>query len=216
MMKKTSCKDGFTLIELLLVAALLVVVGMVVYGTFVRGINIWKRVSNPVSTEDVGLFFKNISYDLRNSFKIADLKFRGAKRQISFPTRIKHYSKEGVEDSIGQVTYSFDRRKKELYKSQANYSEVYHKKTGRKRMLAEGISSLQFEYFVYDAERKKYSWVSSWQERDEPFGAEVEENLPLIVRVAVGIPKGQFEQKFVKTISIPSACCWPFIGEEEK
>ena len=215
-MKKTSCKDGFTLIELLLVAAILAVVGMVVYGTFVRGINIWRRVSQPAGTEDVGLFFKNISYDLRNSFKMTGLKFRGTKRQVSFPTRIKHHHKGGVEDSVGQVTYSFDRRRSNLYKSQANYSEVYRKKTGRKRILAGGISSLQFEYFVYNAERKKYSWVTSWQDRDEPFGVEVEANLPLIVKIEVGIPKGEFEQKFVKTIFIPSACCWPFIDEPKK
>jgi prepilin-type N-terminal cleavage/methylation domain-containing protein len=214
-MKKTSSKVGFTLIELLLVSALLAVVGMVVYGTFVRGVNIWQRVSQPAGTEDIGLFFKNISYDLSNSFKLTDLKFRGAKRQVSFPTRIKRHSKEGIEDSIGQVTYSFDRRKNELYKSQANYSEVYHKKAGRKRTLAEGISSLQFEYFVYDAERKKYSWVTSWQERDEPFGAEVEENMPLIVKIKVAIPKGEFEQEFVKTVRVPSACCWP-MDEEKK
>lgn len=215
-MKKTSDKDGFTLIELLLVAAILSVVGMVVYGTFARGVSIWQRVSQPVGTEDVGLFFKNISYDLRNSFKMTGLRFHGEKNQVRFSTRIKHYHEGGVEDSIGQVTYSFNRRKNELYKSQANYSEVYHKKSGRKRVLAEGISSLQFEYFGYDAERKKYSWVTSWQERDESFGADVEKNVPLIVKIRVGIPKGGFEQEFVKTVPIPSACCWPFVDEEGK
>ena len=215
-MKRTSYKKGFTLIELLLVAAILAVVGVVVFGTFVRGVSIWQRVSQPAGTEDVGLFLKNISYDLRNSFKMTGLKFRGGRSRISFPTRIKHHDEEGVEDSIGQVTYSFDRRKKELYKSQANYSEVYHKKTGRKRTLAQGISSLQFEYFVYDAERKKYSWATGWQESDKSFGAEVEENVPLMVKVRVGIPKEEFEQEFVKTIPIPSACCWPFIDEEGK
>ena len=87
-MKKTSSKVGFTLIELLLVAGILVVVGMVVYGTFVRGITIWRRVSQPVSTEDVGLFFKNISYDLRNSFKMAGLKFRGEKGRSVFRRRL--------------------------------------------------------------------------------------------------------------------------------
>ncbi|MCK5012451.1 MAG: type II secretion system protein [Candidatus Omnitrophica bacterium] len=215
-MKKTSSKVGFTLIELLLVTGILAVVGMVVYGTFVRGITIWRRVSQPASTEDVGLFFKNISYDLRNSFKMSGLKFRGGKREISFSTRIRHHDRGETEDSIGQVTYSFDRRKNKLHKSQANYSEIYRKKSGRKRVLAEDISSLQFEYFAYNAERKKYSWVTSWQERDEPFGEEVKENLPLIVKIEVGIPKGEFKQKFVKTVSIPSACCWPFADEEEK
>jgi len=215
-MKKTSSKTGFTLIELLLVAAILAVVGMVVYGTFIRGFDIWSRVSQPAGTEDVGLFFKNISYDLRNSFKMTGFKFRGEKRRVSFPTRVRQHQKDGIGDSIGQVTYSFDRRKNALYKSQANYSEAYHKKSKRKRMLAEGISSLEFKYLIYDAQRKKYSWVTSWQQRDKSLGAEVEENLPLIVKIEVSIPKQELEQKFVKTVALPSACCWPFIDEEGK
>ena len=215
-MKKTSYKDGFTLVELLLVAAILAVVGMVVYGTFVRGVNIWSRVSQPDAAEDVSLFFKNIAYDLRNSFKMTGMAFRGAKTAVSFPTRIKRHNKGGVGDSIGEVAYSFDRRNKELHKSQSSYSEVYRKKPGRKRTLAKGISSLRFEYFIYDPKQMKYSWVSKWQEEDGPFGEEKEENLPLIVKIEVGIPKGHFDQKFVKTVPIPSACCWPFIDEEGK
>ena len=214
-MKKVPCKNGFTLIELILVTAILVVVGVAIYGSFVSGINIWRRVTQPSETEDIGLFFKNISYDLRNSFKVTSIKFRGGKNYVSFPTRIKDYGKEGVRDSVGQVAYTFDRRNKELYKSQSSYSEVYHKKSGRKRMLVEGIDSLQFQYFVYDAQRKKYSWVTSWQERDEPFGAEVEYNLPLIVKIEIGMPQGDFERKFVKTVNIPSACCWPFMDESK-
>ena len=41
-------------------------------------------------------------------------------------------------------------RKNELYKQQANYSEVYRERSGPKRLLAEGISSLEFKYFIYD------------------------------------------------------------------
>lgn len=212
-MKKVPCKNGFTLIELVLVTAILVVVGMALYGTFASGINIWKRVSQRPVTEDVGLFFQNISFDLRNSFRMEGIKFRGGERQISFPARIKRRNNGKPEDSIGQVTYSFDRRKGEVYKEQADYSEVYRKKPGHKRVLVEGIRSLRFKYFIYDFESKKYSWVTNWQERDEPFGAEVEDHLPLIVRVEIGIQKEKFEQKFVKTISMPAACCWPLVDE---
>lgn len=199
-----------------MVAAILAVVGMVVYGTFVRGINIWKRVSRPANTEDIGVFFKNITYDLRNGIKLTGLRFRGGRREISIPTRVKHNRKEGIEQTIGKTTYSFDRRRKTLYKSSASYSEVYRRKRGRKRTLAENISSLRFEYYVYDVEKDKYSWVTSWQEQDRAFGEEVEENLPLIVKIEVGIPKGKSDQKFAKTVFVPSGCCWPSDEEESK
>jgi hypothetical protein len=120
---------------------------------------------------------------------------------------------EGTINSIGQVAYYFDRGKKTLNKRVATYSDVYQNKPGSKQILTGNISSLQFKYFIYDLNSKKYSWVTSWQEVDEPFGIPVEDNLPLIVRIEVGIPKEHGEQKFVKTVPIPAACCWPFISE---
>jgi len=77
------------------------------------------------------------------------------------------------------------------------------------------VSSLSFKYFVYDSERKKYLWVTSWQESDISFGRQIEESLPLIVRIEVGILGEKGEQKIVKNIAVPSACCWPFIEDGE-
>ncbi len=197
---------------------ILAVVGMAVYGAFFSGISIWQRVSQPTKTEDVALFFKNISYDLRNSFKVDTVRFRGGRQEISFPTRIKRQVEGKLEDSIGQVTYSFGRRKKILYKAQADYSQIYHEKSGPKRKLIDQINSLRFQYYIYDAKQKKYAWVTSWQERDEPFGVEAEYNLPLIVKIEVGLPEegSEREKKYVKTVALPSACCWPLIDEEKQ
>jgi len=213
-MKKVLYRRGFTLIELALVAVILVVMGMAVYGTFVNGINIWKKITQESTIEDTSLFFEKISSDLRNSFKLSDIKFRGWNNKVSFPVAVRYSDEEGVKRSIGQVTYSFDKRKKLLNRREASYSEVYRKKLGKKRILAENVNSLDFQYFMYDADKKQYSWVTSWQER-EAFGREVEDHLPLIVRVEIAISKEQGEQKFVKTIPIPSACCWPLIDEKK-
>jgi len=215
MMKKALYKHGFTLIELILVTAMLAVIGLALYGTFANGITIWKKVTQESVMEDISLFFEKVSHDLRNSFKMTGMKFRGGKNKISFPAKIKISGDEGIKNSIGQVTYYFDRRKQALNKREATYSEVYRHKPGSKRILTEDISSLQFQYFIYDSNKKKYSWVTSWQERDEPFGIVVEDNLPLIVRIEVGIPKEHGEQKIVKTVLIPSACCWPFMSDSK-
>ena len=214
-MKKALYKHGFTLIELILVTAMLGVIGLALFGTFANGIHIWEKVTQESVAEDISLFFEKISYDLRNSFKMTGMKFRGGKNKVSFPANIKMRGDESIKNSIGQVTYYFDRRKHILNRREATYSEVYRHKPGSKRILAEGLSSLSFTYFIYDANKKKYSWVTSWQERDEPFGIVVEDHLPLIIRIEVGIPTEQGEQKFVKTIPIPSACCWPFMSDSE-
>jgi len=214
-MKKVPYKYGFTLIELILVTAILAVIGMAVFGTFANGIKIWRTVTQESINEDINIFFEKISLDLRNSFKLTEIRFRGGKNKVSFPVKIKTRDDDGIKDSIGEVTYSYDRRKKTINKRQATYSEVYRKKPGKRRILKEEISSLNFKYFVYDPDRKRYSWVTSWQEEDLTLGRQVEENLPLIVRIEVGIPKTQGEQKFVKNVAIPSACCWPFLEDSK-
>ena len=81
--------------------------------------------------------------------------------------------------------------------------------------MSEAISSLNFRYFIYDSGKKKYKWVTSWQESDETFGRQIEESLPLIVRVEVTIPNERGEQKYVKNVAIPSACCWPYIDDPQ-
>jgi len=212
-MKKVPYKSGFTLVELVLVTAILAVIGMAVYGTFSNGINIWKKVTEDSVTEDISLFFEKISFDLRNSFKLTGMRFKGERTHVSFPLRIKYSGENGIESTIGQITYSLDKRRKTLKRGEKSYSEFYRKKAGSTRILSESISSLQFKYYVYDEKYKKYSWVTHWQERDETFGIQVEERLPLIVKVEVGIPSEKGEQTFIKTVQLPTGCCWPFDGD---
>ncbi len=213
-MKKVPRKHGFTLIELVLVASIVVIIGLAVYGTFANGINIWKRITQESDVEDVSLFFEKISYDLHNSFKMTGMRFRGGKREASFPVRIKEKGKNGIQGSIGEVTYSLDRKRKALIRQEVNYSEAYHKKKGPARVLVNNIRSLEFRYFTYDSNEKKYKWSSHWQQRDDPFGIKKEEALPLIVKIEVGIQEGKDINKFVKTVDVPSACCWPFTEED--
>jgi len=214
-MKKALSKDGFTLIELVLVAAILVVIGMAVYGTFSNGINIWKKVTEDSVAEDVNLFFDKISLDLRNSFKLTGLRFKGERTKVSFPSTIKISDQDGIKNTIGEITYYIDQRKKALIRRVANYSEVYRKKSGSEQILSENVSSLRFKYYVYEQHYKRYSWVTHWQERDETFGHQIEESLPLIVKIEIGIPNEKSEQIFVRTVQLPAGCCWPYVIEEQ-
>ena len=103
-MKKVPSKRGFTLIELVLVTAILAVIGMAVYGTFSNGLNIWEKVTEDSVEEDIYLFFEKISVDLRNSFKLTGLRFKGGKTKVSFPSMIKYRSKEkDINETRGKL-----------------------------------------------------------------------------------------------------------------
>lgn len=215
-MKKVSSKQGFTLIELVLVAGMLGVIGLSVYGTFANGIIIWKRVTQETATEDLTLFFEKVTFDLRNTFKLTGVRFRGERHKVTFPVRVHIKGEEGVAPSIGEVSYYFDGRNKALIREELNYSQIFRQRPGTKRVVAGEIQSLDFEYYVYDANKKQYSWVSHWQDRDETFGIEVEEQLPLIVRIMVGVHDANEKniRTLNRTVQVPSACCWPLAKED--
>ena len=212
-MKTVLSKKGFTLVELVLVMVILGVVGLAVYGTFANGLNIWKRITQQNQPEDINVFFEKITFDLRNSFKLTGIRFRGGKTRIAFPTRTKYIDDEQLKESIGQVTYAFNGRMKTIDQSEASYSDVFYKREGKKRILANDIRSLRFEYYKFDPDKKEYAWVSSWQEEDQSFGLETAEQLPLIVKVELAVENGGREVEYVRTIPVPSACCWPMDGE---
>lgn len=212
-MKRALPKSGFTIVELALVTSIVAVIGMVVYGTFANGMSIWRKVTEETQAEDINLLLDKIAFDLRNSFQLTGLRFKGEGRRVSFPAQMKYQDQGELKNTIGRVSYYVDRRKKTLVRNEANYSEVFRRKQGTDRVLSENISSLKFRYFIYDEQRKVYMWVDQWQDQEEAFGLKTEERLPLIVQVEVGIPGDKKEQTFVRTVKIPSGCCWPL--EEE-
>src|SRR3989338_5906713 len=140
MVRTVLSKKGFTFIELVLVMVILGVVGLAVYGTFANGLNIWKRITQQSQPEDINVFFEKITFDLRNSFKLAGIRFRGDKSRVTFPTRTKFINDEQVKESIGQVTYAFNGRTKTIDQNAASYSDVFYKRAGQKRILAEDRS----------------------------------------------------------------------------
>src|SRR3990167_4975623 len=213
MVRTVLSKKGFTFIELVLVMVILGVVGLAVYGTFANGLNIWKRITQQSQPEDINVFFEKITFDLRNSFNLTGIRFRGGNTRVTFPTRTKFIDDEQLKESIGQVTYAFNGRTKTIDQNAASYSDVFYKRAGQKRILAEDIHSLRFEYYIFDPNRKKYEWAQSWQDEDQPFGVEAEENLPLIVKVELAVEDDGREIKYVRTVQIPSACCWPMETE---
>lgn len=206
--KKTirSC-HGFTLVELLLVMAMLGTVAIAVYGTIANGINIWQRVVVETAAEDVGIFFERITEEMRNTFLLGEVKFRGGRDSVRFPALIRSAGKEGIKTEIGEVRYTFDRRNKTIARGQRTYSQIYRDRDNLSRTIAENIESIQFEYYTYKQERKKYSWESKWQEQDETFGEQQKPSLPLAVRIQVEIKERGKPRTIIRTIWIPNGCC---------
>lgn len=194
--KLATDKKGFTLTEILLVAVILAIVGLSVYGAFNNGIKVWDKMVNNILQEDINIFFEKIAHDLGNSFQFTGINFEGTEEEITFPTLVASQEQGGSEDGIGCVTYYWDGLANSINREQSSYSQLYQKITPPTRKLVKGIETLSFQYYCYDPETERYYWRTTWEEEEES---------PLAVKVKVEFYEDGKESSLVRTISIPHA-----------
>ena len=188
-------RQGFTLIEMLIVLAMFSLIGLAVVATLSNGIKIWQRLNQVNKQEDINIFFEKFTSELRNTFRFNTIKFQGQKEKISFATFVTTPgSRQAQLTGIGEVTYSYDKKKKQLSKQVRNYSQIYKDEAGKNGVLFENVESVRFDYYFYNSEEKEYIWLEDWQ---------IEEALPLAVRIELEFENGRQSEKITRTIDIP-------------
>ncbi len=194
---------GFTLVELILVSAILSVIGIAVYTALSNGIRLWKRINQEAPQEDISIFFVKISYDLRSLVKHSAASFSGGPDSISFPTFVVSETEEGImKRDLGMVSYYFGKEENVVSREQSNYSQIYLSKPGPARRLLKGVDSLTFRYYCYDPENEEYIWLDAWNADEAPPGVNVDESLPLSVKVEIGLD-GYQDEKFCAIVPVP-------------
>lgn len=181
---------GFTLIEMLMVTSMLFVISLAIYATFNNGIKIWQRINVKVPEENLNIFLDKFSRDLRNSFIFAGLNFSGQEEKLEFASLVSslHLNKR----TVGKVIYSYDSGEKTFSRQQKDYAQIYSEESDENIQSLENIKSLNFQYYIYDKEKKEYFWQDGSLD-----------NMPLAVRVVLELDNGTRIIKFIKTVSIP-------------
>ena len=193
---------GFTFIEILFVMALLSLVGLVIFTTFARGIDLWQRLQKELVDEEAGIAFEKMTHDLRNSFYYSPLLFIGTDSSLRFPTIVRFKEEEEAREGIGQVEYYFDTGSGSLFRRQANMSQAYKERYMEDRPVVTSVSDFRVSYFYFDKDQKDFFWTDTWQQGGL-FGGQKPEDLPLAVRVALVIGARDDEREYVRTIYIP-------------
>jgi len=186
-------KLGFTFIEMLIVTVTLSVISLAIYATFNNGIKIWQKINKQIPEEDLTIFFDRFSSDLKNSFKFTGLTFSGKEDELEFATILN--SPALHKRTVGKVVYFYDPYEKILNREEKDFSQIYENKKGSIQQSIRDVKSLRFRYYFYDAERKEYLWQDEWES----------EELPLAVRIQLELEYGTENNKFVKTVNIPTS-----------
>jgi len=181
---------GFTLVEMLLVVVMLAFVSLAVYAVFNNGIKIWQKINKQVPEEELNIFFARLAGDLRNSFKFSGFDFLGQDDSLEFTSLVN--STELNNRSIGRIGYLYDISAKAVIRKESDYSEAYNQHQ-RSRQVLNGVSALNFQYYLYDKEKKEHIWKSRLEKGESP----------LAVRIELDLGNENSAVKFTKTVSIP-------------
>lgn len=182
--------SAFTFVEMVIVSAMVAVVALAIYATLSNGVKVYKRVSAPLSDEDVLIFLDKFSKDVKNSLTYSGISASGAPEKLEIVTLVNSPRFPGK--TIGKVAYFFSRSGKMLQREQYDFSQVY-KGEGILTETIKNVESCGFKYYFYDKEKKEYLWKDEWGPGDAP----------LAVRTEFGVKGQDGTNTYRKTVSIP-------------
>jgi hypothetical protein len=180
--------------------SLIAVVSLAIYGVFDSGVRVMKKVTRPVSEEDMMIFFEKFTRELQNSFQYKGIPFKGEKDKLFFTTFFPTHPELGGEQGIGRIIYSYPGGGV-LYREEKNLSQIYNEEDEMQKktnQILRQVTSLSFEYFGFDPGEKVYQWKEEWDEEETTL-------LPQAVKLTLTIDDGDTRREYTRTVSIPIA-----------
>lgn len=181
---------GLTLIELLVVSAMVAVIGLTMYSTFSNGLEIWKKVNQPLIQEDLDIFLEKFSHDIRNTVQFSGLGFLGSEHNLELPVLIN--SRRLKKFTVGKVVYSYYPEEERLTRQERDFSQIFSKAEDSTAQSLVNIRSFRFRYYNYDNDKKEYLWQDGWDKQ----------SMPLAVRMELELEDGDRVYQFSRTASI--------------
>lgn len=177
-LKKTTTA-GFTLIELLVAAGIVAVAAVVALGGFTAGIRVWERARALAGVDlQARVAAETIRKDLCNLAPCRKFAFRGAEAWIEIPS-VVNAGGTASNPCPGLVRYAVERGRIDRTTVFMN-GEGERKET--RETLVSGIDDARFAYAdAGDDGLQPVVWAREWEGRT---------NLPVAVRIAIGLPPG--------------------------
>ena len=177
-------RKSFTLVELLIAVCIFSIIAGALGATLFSALKLWQRArATGYSQTNILLTIESLSRDLRQSFILAEVDFKGNKEEIEFATIIG--------DEIYKLNYSFSSIKGFTVEKTKHKDIVAKKDNIDSEIILFKAKTIKFSYFIFDDKELQYQWRDSFDQEDK---------VPLAVKVVVE----QGERRFEKIIFIPT------------
>jgi len=183
---------GFTLVELLIVMVILSVILLSVCAHMESGLKLWRRANQKDARRDTAVFLEKFTADVRSSFRFKGLEFNGEADRVDLSSIL--YSPRLKNETVGQISYVYEKEKENLYRQKKDYSDIWNKESGLHSGVLQHVESAVFYYYYFDKEKKEFVW-----------GDVFKGSLPLAVRLEFKIKYEDQTEKITWTVSIPAA-----------
>ena len=190
---------AFTLIELLIVLSLTALVGASLYSMFASAVDLMRRASHSVISEDASLFLEKLDREISSQVVFKGISFEGREESLSFASRIETDKKTPMNKGIGRVSFFLNKSHGTLERRQENLSQIYKEEDVYATPVLKGVTRVKFRYFVYNKPEKKFEWTETWN------SLEKEGAIPAAVKIEFECTMGEERHGFERTTAIPIA-----------
>lgn len=178
-----SGNKGFTLIELLIVASLLGVVSLAVYGSLSAGVRLWRQMEKEERSNDLMLAWKRFQKDVRGRVSFKAIPFTGTDAEFSFaalvPIKEKTEGDEPAEshNEVGRIRYYRDASCNCLCRERIGYVDVMTGKAGECFPVFSDVGTAVFEYYGQEKQNEgPGAWTPEWLKDFPPLAVRLKIN----------------------------------------
>lgn len=156
--------SGFTLIEVIVVLVITASIGLAVYTTFAQGVRLWTRASKDRIEWRMDLFGEQMIEGLRNAFRDPKWPFRGTSKELLMASRDLQGESGLSKGKPAYFRYTYEAAAKAIGLQQFVLEDILAARAMSRKsaVLLQGVLSLEFQFYGYDARAKVYRWHSQW------------------------------------------------------
>lgn len=156
------CQKGFSLIEVLIASVIVSIIMASLTLSLQVGLKAHSRnESYLMETRDQEILMMQLTSELRNSVPYSPVPFKGSENKLSFPTRLRAYTKAGFADGLYEVEYRFASGRLIRSEIALKRESIKQSSLPSEEVIFDDLKESKFEY-LFVTESGAMTWQGAW------------------------------------------------------